>query len=99
MPAAAMSLKDVPAGALPCISKTDLIIFKINSCGLRAQMIKRAMDAGDAEALLEGLTVHASLNLTAAQRAIVEPCLDDVVAYGTHDKAWWSERLGLPTSQ
>ncbi|KAL9123826.1 MAG: hypothetical protein Q9217_006783 [Psora testacea] len=99
MPAAAVKLRDLPAGAIPWISETDLVVFKMNSCGLRAQTSKKRTDAADARALLEKLTVHASLNLTSAQRAIVEPCIKDVVAHGTKTKAWWRERLGLSASQ
>lgn len=98
MPAAAVKLRDLPAGAIPWISATDLVVFKINSCGLRAQTSKKRTDAADAQALLEKLTVHGSLNLTAAQRAIVELCIQDVVAHGTKSKAWWRQRLGLPAS-
>ncbi len=88
MPAAAAKLSDLPAGAIPYISATDLVVFKMKSCGLRAQISKKRTDAADAQALLEGLTVHASLNLTDAQRVIVEPCIKDVVAHGTKTKAW-----------
>jgi hypothetical protein len=93
MPAAATKLRDLPAGAIPYISATDLVVFKMNSCG------KKRTDVADAQALLERLTVHASLNLTDTQRAIVEPCIKDVVAQGTKSKEWWSERLGLPASR
>ncbi|MCJ1401157.1 hypothetical protein MMC11_004369 [Xylographa trunciseda] len=99
MPAAAAELRDLPAGAIPYISATDLVVFKMNSCGLRAQTSKKRTDAADAQVLLERLTVHASLNLTDAQRAIVEPCIKDVVAHGTKTKGWWRERLGLPASR
>jgi len=53
--------------AIPHISATDLVVFKMNSCGLRAQTCKKRTDSADAQALLERLTVHASLNLTDAQ--------------------------------
>ena len=98
MPAAAVKLRDLPAGAIPWISAIDLIVFKINSCGLRAQAQKKRTDATDAQVLLERLTLNGSLNLAAAQRAIVEPCIQDVVAHGTKSKAWWRQRLGLPAS-
>ncbi|KAL9098448.1 MAG: hypothetical protein Q9163_005892 [Psora crenata] len=98
MPAAAVKPRDLPAGAIPWISETDLVVFKMKSCGLRPQPSKSRTDAADAGNLLEQLTVHASLNLTAAQRAIVEPCIEDVVANGTKTTAWWRARLGLPAS-
>ena len=99
MPAAAVKLRDLPADAIPYISPTDLVVFKMNSCGLRALPSKRRTDAADAQALLEGLTVHGSLSLTDAQRAIVEPCINDVVVHGTRTETWWRERLGLPASR
>ena len=99
MPAAAAKLRDLSLGAIPYISATDLVVFKINSCGLRAQTAKKRTDAVDAQALLEMLTVRASLNLTNAQAAVVAPCLDDVVANGSKSKAWWTERLGFPASR
>lgn len=99
MPAAAAKLRDLPAGAIPYISAIDLVVFKMNFCGLRAQTFKKRTDAADAQALLESLTVHASLNLTNDQRAIVEPCIKDLVAHGTKTKAWWRERLDLPASR
>jgi len=99
MPAAAVKLRDLPAGAIPWISATDLVVFKMNSCGLRAQPSKRRTDATDAQTLLEKLTVHGPLSLTASQRAIVEPCIKDVVAHGSKTETWWRQRLGLPASQ
>ncbi|KIX02795.1 uncharacterized protein Z518_08737 [Rhinocladiella mackenziei CBS 650.93] len=98
MPATAAKLRDLTAGAIPYISATDLVVFKMNSCGLRPQTSKKRTDAADAQALLEKLTVQASLKLTNAQKAIVEPSVDDVVAHGTKTMMWWREHLGLPTS-
>jgi hypothetical protein len=99
MPAAAAKLRDLPAGATPYISATDLVVFKINSCGLRAQTAKKRTDAADAQALLERLTGQAPLSLSNAQKAAVEQGINDVVTYGTKTKAWWREKLGLPASQ
>jgi len=99
MPPAAMKLRDLPAGVISCISATDLVVFKMNSCGLWAQTPKKRTDATNAQVLLERLTVHTSLNLIDAQRVIVEPCIRDVVAHGTKNEAWWRERLNLPTSR
>lgn len=82
-----------PAGSVPYISPTDLLIFKINSCGLRAQADKKAIDANDAETLLS--TMSRPLSLTDDQRGIAETGLADVVANGTMTEDWWRQNLGL----
>ena len=97
MPAAAMKLGDLPEGVIPYISQTDLLVFKINSCGLRAKPAKRRIDALDAENVLTSLTAHTTLDLTDKQRDVVEPCIADVVKNGSQTKEWWRERLGLST--
>lgn len=98
MPAAAAELKDIPENVIPYISPTDLIVIKINSCGLRPQEKKKRTDATDAEALLEREALHSPLSLTSAQQAMVEPCIADVVMHGKHPEQWWRERLGLHAS-
>lgn len=96
MPAAAMTIKDTPANFIPYMSSTDLIIFKINCCGLRATVTKKRSDAGDAEAMLENETHDSPLSLTDDQQAILEPCIADVVAHGTRSEQWWRQRLDMP---
>jgi hypothetical protein len=96
MPAAATKLKDLPAGTVPYISVIDLIVFKISSCGLRAQIDKKRIDALDARSITQKATPSGPLHLTSAQQAIVKPCIADVVAYGDMPEAWWKRRLGLP---
>jgi len=98
MPAAATRLRDLPSGAAPYISGIDLVVFKINSCGLRAQTSKKRIDAVDTQDLLARLTSHAPLNLTNIQKSAVEQGINDVVTHGTKTKAWWREKLGLPIS-
>ncbi|PIA89243.1 hypothetical protein CB0940_07065 [Cercospora beticola] len=49
MPSTTVKLKDLPANTIPYISVSDLIVFKIYSCGMRAQPAKRRTDAADAE--------------------------------------------------
>lgn len=93
LPAAAARLGSIPAGSVPYISPTDLLIFKINSCGLRAQAKKKAIDANDAETLLS--TMSRPLSLTDDQRGIAETGLADVVANGTMTEDWWRQNLGL----
>ncbi|CZT53421.1 uncharacterized protein RSE6_14971 [Rhynchosporium secalis] len=91
--AEAQALSQIPAGHVPFISQIDLLIFKINSYGLRAQIAKKRIDARDAQNLLQNMTTP--LRLTAAQLAIVELCLSDIVSQGTKTQEWWKQRLGL----
>ena len=96
MPTAARAIKDTPSNFIPYISPTDLIVFKINSCGLRATVPKKRRDASDAEVMLENETRTSPLSLTSAQTAIVEPCIRGVVAHGNQTENWWRQRLGMP---
>ncbi|KAK0102646.1 hypothetical protein ONS95_006250 [Cadophora gregata] len=93
MPSEARALSQIPAGHVPFISQIDLLIFKIYSCGLRAQVAKKRIDAQDAQLLLQNMTTP--LRLTASQLAIVEPCITDVVANSTKTQDWWKQCLGL----
>jgi hypothetical protein len=93
MPTEAQRLSEIPAGSVPFISQVDLFIFKMNSCGLRAQEGKKRIDALDAMYLLEDMA--SPLRLTAEQQAIVEPCIADVVAHTETTEDWWRQRLGL----
>jgi hypothetical protein len=93
MSSEARVLSQIPAGHVPFISQIDLLIFKINSCGLRVQVAKKRIDARDAQHLLQDMTIP--LRLTALQFAIVEPCITDVVVHGTKTQDWWKQRLGL----
>jgi len=97
MPSAAQRLSQIPAGTVPFISQTDLVVFKVNSCGLRAQGSKKRTDAADAVALLGNMP--SPLRLTAEQQAIVEPCIRDVATHGTKTEDWWRQRLGLAPQQ
>jgi hypothetical protein len=97
MPSAAQRLSQIPTGSVPFISQIDLLIFKMNSCGLRAQAAKKRVDALDAVSLLRDLP--SPLRLTAEQLAIIEPCIKDVVAHGTKTEDWWKQRLGLTVQQ
>jgi hypothetical protein len=90
-----MKLKDIPRGGVPYISTTDLIVFKMNSCGLRAQPAKKRVDAADAETLLEQETRKSPLKLNSTQKGLVEPSIQDVVAHGSRDESWWRAHLGL----
>ena len=95
IPANAVKLKDLPANTVPYISIKDLVVFKVHSCGLRAQQGKRRTDANDAEALLSGATTQAPLALTDQQKELLKPCISDVVKYGSKSEGWWRQRLGM----
>ncbi|KAH8665289.1 hypothetical protein BGZ60DRAFT_565429 [Tricladium varicosporioides] len=97
IPSTAQSLSQIPAGKVPFISQIDLLIVKLNSCGLWAQDAKKRVDALDAMSLLRDMATP--LHLTAEQLAIVEPCIKDVVAHGTKTEDWWKQRLGLAVQQ
>ena len=86
---------DYPDGHVSFISVIDLIIFKIHSCGLRAEKVKRSRDANDAEALLVEVIKEAPLTLTTAQADLVEIGIPDVVKNGKRNENWWRKRLGL----
>ncbi len=73
----------------------DLIVFKINSCGMRATKDKKKRDADDAWNLLELATNGGALNLTCAQRKPVSDGLMAVVEMTGRPEAWWKSRLGL----
>lgn len=68
IPDTAVKLKDVPDGAVPFISTTDLIAFKINSGGSRAKGPKRHTGADDAQTLLKKENVQPQLSLKGSAR-------------------------------
>ncbi|KAK3372632.1 hypothetical protein B0H63DRAFT_527465 [Podospora didyma] len=98
LPSAATKLKNIPAGAVPYISPTNLLVFKINSYELRAQDAKKRADAQDAETLIISQGVQAPLKPTAQQQNIVEPCIADVTtsehvaAVATTEYWTWSKQ-------
>lgn len=99
LPSSAKKLRSIAEGEVPYISATDLIVFKINSCGMRAQASKKRLDAADARNLLEKQTAYSALSLTSAQRVVVESGIADVVEHGTKSEAWWRAKLGLPAAR
>jgi len=66
----------------------------MNSCGLRAQVAKRAIDANDAETLLAAITTPTTL--TICQQGLAETGIADMVSFGSKSEDWWRQRLGLP---
>lgn len=88
-------LSDIPNGVVPYISATDLLVFKINSCGLRAEPAKALRDASDAEALLNLELRSGPLILTPDQKVPVKAGLVDIAKHTNRTEGWWKERLGL----
>jgi len=95
LPQAARVISTIANGTVPYISAVDLIVFKISSCGLRADNQKRRRDATDARVLLERESRTAPLRLQPTQKSATEMGLSDVVAHSGKDERWWRERLGL----
>jgi hypothetical protein len=80
---------------LPYISELDLLVFKINSCGLRPTPAKKLRDAADARTLAEDLSSKGPIFLSSIQMDAVLKGLDDVVQLSRKDKAWWVTKLNL----
>ncbi|KAG6032240.1 hypothetical protein E4U41_007280 [Claviceps citrina] len=98
-PEAAIKLKDVAKGEVPYISPIDLIVFKIFSCGMRAQIPKRNLDATDALNLVIHEAQRSKIRLSLEQRKLIEPYIMDVVEYGGMPEDWWRTQLGLEAGQ
>ncbi|KAJ5742468.1 uncharacterized protein N7511_011487 [Penicillium nucicola] len=95
VPSAAIPISTVRPNALPYISELDLLIFKINSCGLRPTPGKKLRDATDASELLEDLSTKGPIVLSVSQKNVILQCLDDVARMSGRDKAWWIAKLAL----
>ena len=94
-----MKVNQISVSDVPYISPTDLIIFKICSCGMRARPFKRRTDARDAESMIEIEAAQAPLDLMSAQKALVDTYLADVIKYGTKTELWLRQKLGLPVAE
>ncbi|CAG8380360.1 hypothetical protein DTO003C3_2557 [Penicillium roqueforti] len=95
VPSAAVPISAARSNALPYISELDLLVFKINCCGLRPTPAKKLRDATDARTLAEDLCSRGSINLTSAQKIAVLQGLDDVAQLSRRDKSWWVAKLAL----
>ncbi|KAF3766174.1 hypothetical protein M406DRAFT_232419, partial [Cryphonectria parasitica EP155] len=81
---------------LPYISLNDLIVFKMDACGLRDSAQGKQQEARDAALLLEVATEHCALDLNQDQARVVDECLADILRHSAPDrqnKAWWQARL------
>ena len=90
-----MRVRDVPPGVVPYISMSDLIVFKISSCGLRADTGKKRKDATDAQQLLESTTQDGPLSLSPIQKKTALEGLQDVVGLSDFPETWWEVNLGV----
>ncbi|KAI0005638.1 hypothetical protein F4779DRAFT_633444 [Xylariaceae sp. FL0662B] len=97
LPAAAVNVRDIPYGEVPYISLTDLIVFKLDSAGLRSSPAKKDRDARDAAALVEHY--RGALALSRRQKRVAEEALCDVARCGTREKRWWDRNLGLDSGE
>ncbi|KAJ5257473.1 hypothetical protein N7524_009029 [Penicillium chrysogenum] len=95
VPSAAVPISAARSNALPYISELDLLVFKINCCGLRPTPAKKLRDATDARTLAEDMCSRGSINLTPAQKSAVLQGLDDVAQLSRRDKSWWMAKLAL----
>ncbi|KAI2671302.1 hypothetical protein LCP963914a_9663 [Penicillium roqueforti] len=95
VPSAAVPISVARSNALPYISELDLLVFKINCCGLRPTPAKKLRDATDARTLAEDMCSRGSINLTPAQKSAVLQGLDDVAQLSRRDKSWWMAKLAL----
>lgn len=95
LPGAAKLVHEVSPspGHLPYVSLVDLIVFKMDSCGLRDSTQGKQQEARDAAALLEAATQHCALELNENQIRVVEECLPDILRHSSSDKGWWQARL------
>jgi hypothetical protein len=84
---------------LPYISLDDLIVFKVDACGLRDSPTSKRREACEAAMLLELASEHTPLILESKKLDRIQQDLSDVVEYCSpeHNKAWWQMSLGLHT--
>ncbi|OJD24744.1 hypothetical protein ACJ73_03899 [Blastomyces percursus] len=92
----AVPITSVQPGSLPYISALDLLVFKINCCGLRPNSTKKIRDATDARTLVDDLRSKGPIILPPTQKNAVLQDLDDVARFSGKDKAWWNAQLRSP---
>ncbi|KAI1808111.1 hypothetical protein F4811DRAFT_335811 [Daldinia bambusicola] len=95
LPESAVKVQDISEDEVPYISLTDLIVFKLDSSGLRSNPAKKERDALDAAALVDLATHKSSLRLSEKQEQVVEEALCDMAKCGSKEKGWWEKRMGL----
>ncbi|RYP85615.1 hypothetical protein DL769_000956 [Monosporascus sp. CRB-8-3] len=96
LPEAARRVCNIRDGELPYVSLADLVVFKLDSSGLRSNAAKKRRDAADAAALLEEhAAANAKLELSPRGREMAHEALIDVIRYSDRSREWWETRLGL----
>ncbi|KAJ4253313.1 hypothetical protein NW762_010468 [Fusarium torreyae] len=97
LPDSAKRVRDVTGEAtLPYSSLEDLIIFKMDGCGLHENDMSKRRDACDAAALLELASEHGALKLDEDKTERAEEALADMIEFSdVHDKGWWQRCLGM----
>ncbi|XXH03561.1 hypothetical protein Hte_009966 [Hypoxylon texense] len=95
LPESATKVQDLSDDEIPYISLTDLIVFKLDSSGLRSNPLKKDRDARDAAALVDHASRRGAIALSEKQEQVVEEALCDVGRCGTKEKSWWVDQMGL----
>ncbi|KAI2473250.1 hypothetical protein F4781DRAFT_427663 [Annulohypoxylon bovei var. microspora] len=100
LPESAVKVQDISQDEIPYISLTDLIVFKLDSSGLRSNPAKKERDAYDAAALVDlACSRRGSIDLSKKQEQVVEEALCDVAECGAKEKDWWEKHMGLDTRE
>ncbi|KAI1389794.1 uncharacterized protein F4822DRAFT_213976 [Hypoxylon trugodes] len=95
LPESAAKVQEISSSEIPYISLTDLIVFKLDSSGLRSNPVKKERDARDAAALVSLAANEGTIQLSEKQEQVVEEALCDVAKCGTKEKGWWEHQMGL----
>lgn len=95
LPAAARPVRD-DTEDLPYLSLEDLMVFKLDACGIHECEASKTREAHLAAALLLLASEHSPLQLDDDKMDRVEQALSDVVEFSPpeHDKSWWQRHLG-----
>ncbi|CAI6099310.1 hypothetical protein V2G26_005721 [Clonostachys chloroleuca] len=95
LPAAARPVRE-NTNALPYISIDDLIVFKVDACGLREREASKRQEACVAAALLELASEHGPIDVDEDKLDRIEQALPEILEFcdAEHDKSWWQRRLG-----
>ncbi|KAF5019749.1 hypothetical protein F66182_8234 [Fusarium sp. NRRL 66182] len=102
LPDAAKRVRDVSGeSTLPYVSLEDLVIFKMDACGLHENDVSKRRDACDAAALLELASEHGALRLDEDKTERAEEALADMVEFSDaeYDKGWWQRCLGMTNNK
>ncbi|KAL1850886.1 hypothetical protein Plec18170_006723 [Paecilomyces lecythidis] len=93
IPSEATPLSEIDLEYIPFISVSDLILFRIHSCGIRPCRIKSENDAREAEELTKLLTEEESWVLARDQKLVLRDEIGSVIQYGTKGIDWWENKL------